>query len=60
MRRVGFEATTRIDRYDFDVSWQEQIAGGGVVASTEIDLVLDVEAIHEGDLRETEAIRYYE
>jgi len=45
---------------NFGVSWQDHIAGGGVVASTKIDLILDVEAIHEGDLRETGAIRYYE
>jgi polyisoprenoid-binding protein YceI len=60
LRRIGFEARTRVDRTDFGVSWQDQIAGGGVVASTEIDLTLDVEAIHEGDLHETGAIRYYE
>jgi len=30
-----------------------------VVVSDEIDLVLDVEAIHEGDLEETGAIAYH-
>ena len=45
MRRIGFEATTRVNRHDFGVSWQDHIPGGGVVASDEIHLVRDVEAI---------------
>src|SRR4030095_3491038 len=45
MRRIGFEATARINRHDFGVSWQDEIPGGGVVVSNEIDLTLDVEAI---------------
>jgi polyisoprenoid-binding protein YceI len=59
MRRIGFEATARIDRRDFDVSWQDEIPGGGVVVSNEIDLVLDVEAILLEDLERTGAIDYY-
>jgi polyisoprenoid-binding protein YceI len=59
MRRIGFEATARIDRRDFDVSWQDELPGGGVVVSNEIDLVLDVEAILLEDLERTGAIEYY-
>jgi polyisoprenoid-binding protein YceI len=59
MRRIGFEATTRIDRHDFGVSWQDEIAGGGVVAGTEIDVTIDVEAILLDDLEATGAIEYY-
>jgi polyisoprenoid-binding protein YceI len=59
MRRIGFEGRTTVNRHDFGVSWQDQLPGGGVVASDEIELVLDVEAIHEGDLEETGAITYY-
>jgi polyisoprenoid-binding protein YceI len=59
MRRIGFEARGRIDRQDFGVSWQDELPGGGVVASNEIQLALDVEAIHEGDLERTGAIEYY-
>jgi polyisoprenoid-binding protein YceI len=59
MRRIGFEATTRIDRHDFGVSWQDSIPGGGVVVSNEIELVLDVEAILLDDLERTGAIDYY-
>jgi polyisoprenoid-binding protein YceI len=59
MRRIGFEATARIDRRDFGVSWQDEIAGGGVVAGTDIELVLDVEAFLLDDLERTGAIDYY-
>jgi len=59
MRRVGFEARTRINRHDFGVSWQDEIPGGGVVVSNEIDIVLDVEAIRLEDLERTGAIDYY-
>jgi polyisoprenoid-binding protein YceI len=59
LRRIGFEATARINRHDFGVSWQDEIPGGGVVVSNEIDLVLDVEAILLDDLQRTGAIEYY-
>jgi polyisoprenoid-binding protein YceI len=59
MRRIGFEATARINRHDFGVSWQDELPGGGVVVSNEIELTLDVEAILLEDLERTGAIEYY-
>jgi polyisoprenoid-binding protein YceI len=59
MRRIGFAAQTRINRHDFGVSWQDEIPDGGVVASDEIDLSLDVEAILLDDLEATGAVSYY-
>jgi polyisoprenoid-binding protein YceI len=59
MRRIGFEASARINRHDFGVSWQDDIPGGGVVVSNEIDLTIDVEAILLDDLERTGAIEYY-
>jgi polyisoprenoid-binding protein YceI len=59
MRRIGFEARTRIDRHDFGVSWQDKLPGGGLVVSNEIELILDVEAILLEDLERTGAIDYY-
>jgi len=59
MSRIGFEATTRLNRHDFGVWWQDHIPGGGVVAGDEILLVLDVEAILLDDLKRTGAISYY-
>jgi polyisoprenoid-binding protein YceI len=59
LRRIGLEATARINRHDFGVSWQDQLPGGGVVVSNEIELALDVEAILLEDLERTGAIEYY-
>lgn len=59
LRRIGFEGTARIDRHEFGVSWQDEIPGGGVVVSNEIELTLDVEAILLEDLERTGAIDYY-
>ena len=59
LRRIGFEASARINRHDFGVSWQDQIPGGGIVVSNEIELNLDVEAILLEDLERTTAIEYY-
>jgi polyisoprenoid-binding protein YceI len=59
MRRIGFEACTRINRHDFGVSWQDEIPGGGIVVGDEIDITLDVEAIAFEDLERTGAIDYY-
>jgi polyisoprenoid-binding protein YceI len=59
LRRIGFEATARINRHDFGVAWQDEIPGGGVVVSNDIDLTLDAEAILLEDLERTGAIEYY-
>lgn len=59
LRRIGFEATTTINRHDFGVSWQDTLPGGGVVVSNNVNVTLDVEAIREEDLERTGAISYY-
>jgi polyisoprenoid-binding protein YceI len=59
LTRIGFEAKTRINRHDFGVSWQDEIPGGGVVVSNEIEITLDIEAILDADLEATGAIEYY-
>jgi polyisoprenoid-binding protein YceI len=59
MRRIGFEATGRINRHDFGVWWQDELPDGGVVVSNEIELTLDVEAIDDADLEKTGAMEYY-
>lgn len=45
--RAGFSGHTRINRYDFDVSWNSDLPAGGVVVSPDIDIVVDAEAILE-------------
>jgi polyisoprenoid-binding protein YceI len=59
VRRIGFEATTQIERHEFGISWQDVIPGGGVVVGNQIDVVLDVEAVLLADLHRTGAIEYY-
>jgi polyisoprenoid-binding protein YceI len=59
MRRIGFEATTLIERQDFGVSWNDELPRGGVVVSNQIDVTIDVEAILLEDLEATGAIGYY-
>lgn len=46
-RRAGFVATTRINRHDFGVSWNDVVDRGGVVVSDMIDVTIDVEAVQE-------------
>ena len=59
LSRIGFEASAKINRFNFGVSWQDEIPGGSVVASSEINLALDAEAILLDDLEHTGAIEYY-
>jgi polyisoprenoid-binding protein YceI len=59
LTRIGFEAKARVNRHDFGVSWQDDIPGGGVVVSNEIEITLDIEALLDADLKATGAIEYY-
>lgn len=43
--RIGFLATTKIDRYDFGVSWNNPMPEGGVVVARDVEITIDVEAI---------------
>jgi polyisoprenoid-binding protein YceI len=51
MTRIGFALTTRVNRQDWGVSWNDELPGGGVVASNWIEIAIDVEAILDDDLR---------
>jgi polyisoprenoid-binding protein YceI len=51
MTRIGFALSGRVNRHDWHVSWNDELPGGGVVVSNEIDLAIDVEAILDDDLR---------
>lgn len=43
--RAGFVATTRIDRHDFEVSWNSPLARGGIVVGHQVLITIDAEAI---------------
>ncbi len=42
--RAGFSASTRIDRRDFGLTWNQAVESGGVLVSNEIRITLEVEA----------------
>jgi len=42
---VGFAATTTINREDFNLTWNQPLANGGVLVSKEIKIELDVQAV---------------
>ena len=43
--RAGFTATTRINRKDFGLTWNEVIEGGQLLVGDEVDITLEVEGI---------------
>jgi len=45
--RAGFVATTRINRQDFGVSWNDVLDRGGVVVGDDVHITVDAEAILE-------------
>jgi polyisoprenoid-binding protein YceI len=47
-RRVAFEASTKIDRLDYGVSWNRAAEGGGAVLGDEVDGQLVVGAVEQG------------
>lgn len=48
--RIGFTATTTINRYDYGVNWNAPMDRGGVVVGETVEITLDVEAILEADM----------
>ncbi|MDX1524310.1 MAG: YceI family protein, partial [Anaerolineae bacterium] len=49
LKRAGFIATTRINRHDYGVSWNDMLDKGGVVVGNRVDITIDVEALLESD-----------
>ena len=45
--RAGFTATTKINRKDFGLTWNEVIEGGQVLVGEEVEITLEVEAIDQ-------------
>lgn len=55
-RRIGFVATTTINRHHFGVSWNAPLDQGGMVVGDEVAITLDVEAILESDMQRIDGI----
>ena len=49
--RVGFVAKARINRQDFQVSWNGQLENGGAVVGDDVVIRIDVEALLETDIK---------
>ena len=43
--RSGFDASTRIDRHHFGITWNQALEAGGFLVGKEILVVIDVEAV---------------
>ena len=48
--RAGFEATTEINRKDFDLSWNVAIEGGGMLVGEKVKIVLDIQLVQTADV----------
>jgi polyisoprenoid-binding protein YceI len=44
-QRAGFSATTKIDRREFGLTWNQALETGGVVVGNDIKVTLEVEAV---------------
>jgi len=44
-QRIGFSASTTINRLDFGVSWNRAVEGGGVLLGNEVEITINIEAI---------------
>ena len=44
-RPLAFSATTKIDRRDFGLTWNQALETGGVLVSNEIKISIDVQAV---------------
>jgi hypothetical protein len=47
--RSGFDASTRIDRDQFGITWNQVLEAGGFLVGKEILVEINVEAIHQKD-----------
>jgi len=47
--RVGGQATTKIGRRDFGMTWNKPIESGGVVVGDEVEITIDVEIYKKPD-----------
>ncbi|MCB0710748.1 MAG: YceI family protein [Ignavibacteriae bacterium] len=48
-QRVAFEARTRINRKDFDLTWNQVLETGGLLVSEEVEITVDIQAVLAGE-----------
>ncbi len=44
---AGFSATTKVNRKDFGINWNKTLDTGGTLLSDDVDIRIDVEAVHK-------------
>ncbi|HWV39314.1 MAG TPA: YceI family protein [Vulgatibacter sp.] len=47
--RIGAVATTKVNRKDFGLNWNQALEAGGVLVGDEVDIVIDVELIKQAE-----------
>ena len=47
--RMGFSASTEIDRREFGLTWNQALEAGGVLVGNDIEISLDVQVVGQGD-----------
>lgn len=53
MHRVGFAATTTINRLDYGITWNRVVEGGGVTLGDDVTIDIAIEASIRGDAQTT-------
>jgi polyisoprenoid-binding protein YceI len=43
--RAGFEASTRVNRKDYDINWNRVLDNGGVMLGDDVDITLNIEGM---------------
>jgi polyisoprenoid-binding protein YceI len=46
--RIAFSATTKLDRRDFGLTWNQAIEAGGVLVGNDVKISIDVQAVKQG------------
>lgn len=47
--RIGFSATTAVDRRDFGLTWNQALEAGGILVGTEVRIRLEIQAVRQDD-----------
>ena len=48
--RIGITGTLTVNRLDYGVSWNKTLDNGGLIAGDEVEVELNVEAVHQSDV----------
>jgi polyisoprenoid-binding protein YceI len=47
--RVAFEASTKVNREDFGLTWNAVLESGGLLVSKEVEITLEIQAVEQAD-----------